>query len=64
MKRLAFASIEFVYDFDTEEEAKRFVVSNQGKGWYFDGEPKPLDDADGTYTLTVRKPYKNYNPGW
>lgn len=64
MARIAFASIELVYDFDSEEEAKNFVTMNQGKGFYFEGEPKPLDTKDGTWTITVRKPYKDYNPGW
>lgn len=62
MKRTVFASIEFVYDFDTKEEARRFVRNNQGKGWYFEYEAKTTQD--GKYTLTVRKPYKDYNPGW
>lgn len=64
MRRVAFASIEFVIDFDTEEEARKYYIKNQGKGWWFDGEPKCLDDAEGSWSITVRKPYKKYNPGW
>lgn len=65
MIRTAFASIEFVYDFDTYEESKRFINNNQGKGWFFmDKEPMPLDTEKSGYTLTVRKPYKSFNPGW
>lgn len=32
MKRIVFASIEFVYDFDTEKEANEFIISRKNKG--------------------------------
>lgn len=64
MKRVVFAHVEYVYDFDTKEEADRFIkeAPKGCRGWYFVTE-EPEDDGD-VWTVVVDKPYKNYNPGW
>lgn len=86
MKRIAFAHIEFVIDFDSYEEALKYVRDNQGKGWHFEEQqsndmiyiPSFLDDEqawnkwydryiypqDENWIVVVRKPYRDYNPGW
>lgn len=85
-KRIAFAHIEFVIDFDSKEEARKYIRENQGKGWNFEpnrtgytSKPYSFDDEDtwnkwcdehifqqdkNNWTVTVRKPYGKYNPGW
>ena len=63
MRKIAFASIEIVYDFDTEEEAKQFISYNANKKWWWVSK-EPYPQGNGVWTVTVRKPYKDYNPGW
>ena len=64
MKKVAFAHVEYVYDFDTKEEADRFIkeAPKGWNGWYFVTK-EPEDNGD-VWTVVVKKPYKNYNPGW
>ena len=61
-RKVAFAWVTFVYDFDFEEECDRFIKANRGKGWYF-GE-KSYDRFGGYWTVRVEKPYRDYNCGW
>lgn len=63
MHNVVFASIEFDYDFDTEDEAKAFVLKNMDKKWWWDSR-EPQLQRNGKWSLRVRKPYKDYNPGW
>lgn len=87
-KRIAFAHIEFVIDFDNYEEAVKYLKDNQGKGWHFEpnnssggsmfapskyaGEEEwnkwcseyIYQQDENSWTIVVRKPYRDYNPGW
>ena len=58
---IAFANISLIIDFETREEAEEYKKQNFGKGWWF-GEVSKIDDN--TWTMEVRRPYKDYNPGW
>ena len=62
--RIGFASVKLTMDFQSMEDAMKYKEANRGKGWLFH---KPyLIDSDGGYTvsMTVQRPFKNYNPGW
>jgi hypothetical protein len=62
--RVAFASVELTIDFKSMEDAMKYKAANQGKGWLF-MEAYPIDSCEGfAVSMTIRKPYKNYNPGW
>lgn len=73
MKKVVFANVEFTLDFTSKEEAIKYVRDNQGKGWFF--EPISPDENgydkfvykqrdEDSWTVIVRKPYKNYYAGW
>ena len=59
--KITFASISLVIDFDTKEEAENYKTKNYNKGWWF-GEISKIDEN--TWTMEVRRPYKDYNGGW
>ena len=65
MRKVIFASIEYVCDFDTKEEAEAFMVKNARKGWWWDTKEPYLNKAAGNkWTVVYRTPHRNYNPGW
>lgn len=59
---IAFAHIELVIDFTTREEAEAYKAKHSGKGWHFE-KIEYNDQIDG-YTMIVRRPYRDYLPGW
>lgn len=59
--KITFASICLVIDFDTKEQAEEYKIKNYDKGWWF-GEISKVDDN--TWSMEVRRPYKDYNGGW
>lgn len=59
---IAFAYTELVIDFPTLKEAEDYRAKNQGKRWQFENIERN-EQIDG-WTMTVRRPYKNYLPGW
>lgn len=62
--RVAFASIELTMDFASMEDAIEYKRANQGKGWLF-MKPYLLDEGDEfKASMTVRRPYNGYTPGW
>ena len=63
MRKVVFASIEFDYDFDTKEEAEKYIRDNANMGWYWESK-EPYKQGNGMWSVRVRKPYKDYNPGW
>lgn len=65
-KRICFAWREYWYDFDTEEEAQKFIKDNSRKGWFFpkDKPYKGYGEEVNIWCVQVRKPVKGYNPGW
>ena len=64
MKRIVFAWVTFMYDFDSEQEAVEFIKNSHGKGWQVDEQPYKQNWGD-CWTVRVEKPYnKKYNPGW
>ena len=64
-RRVAFASIELMIDFASLEDAIEYKRANQGKGWLF-MEPYLLHGGDEQFeaSMTVRRPYNGYTPGW
>jgi hypothetical protein len=63
-RRVTFASIELTIDFASMEDAIEYKRANQGKGWLF-MEPYLLHGGDEfEASMTVRRPYKGYTPGW
>ena len=63
-RRIAFAHVELVMDFTSVYEAMAYKETNRGKGWLFK-KPYLIDSGDGfKVSMTVKRPYKNYNPGW
>jgi hypothetical protein len=64
-RRVAFASIELTIDFASLEDAIEYKRANQGKGWFF-MEPYLLDGGDEQFkaSMTVKRPYNDYNTGW
>ena len=64
MKKTAFAWITFMYDFDTEEEAEKYVKRNRGRYWLISKPYKNNNNNGFPYTVEVKKPYGKYNPGW
>lgn len=74
MKKVVFAWIEEIIDFDTRENAEKYFIEGRNKGWQFN--PKNggyLTFEDCVYrngntelpwSLQVEKPYGNYYPGW
>ena len=64
IRRVAFASIELTMDFASLEDAIEYKRANQGKGWLF-RKPYSIDSGDGfVVCMIVKKPYRDYNPGW
>lgn len=63
MRKVVFANIEYVCDFDTKEEAEAFVDKNASKGWWWDTKPY-WNESAGKWTAVYRTPHRNYNPGW
>jgi hypothetical protein len=62
--RVAFASIELTMDFKSMEEAIAYKEAHQGKGWLF-RKPYLIDSSDEfKASMTVKRPYNNYNTGW
>ena len=59
--KITFASICLTIDFDSIEDAENYKMKNHNKGWCF-GEISKVDNN--TYSMEVRRPYKNYNGGW
>ena len=59
--KIVFASICLIIDFDSREDAENYRIKNHNKGWWF-GEISKVDDN--TYSMEVRRPYKDYNGGW
>lgn len=59
---IAFAHIELVIDFTTREEAEEYKAKHSGKGWHF--ENIEYNDQIEGYTMIVRRPYRDYLPGW
>ena len=59
--KISFASISMIIDFNSEAEAELYKTKNYDKGWWF-GEISKIDEK--TWTMEVRKPYKDFNPGW
>lgn len=64
MKKIAFASISILMDFSSELEAVKYRSENRGKGWWFGEIYKNNNDNDLMYSMEIRKPYGNYNPGF
>ena len=63
-RKVAFASVMITMDFASMEDAVRYRKANHGKGWFFQ-EAYPIDGSEGyTVSMTIRKPYKGYIPGW
>lgn len=62
MKRIAFAHVAVLYDFDSELEAMDFQRESRAKGWFVNREV--YKSSDNVWSLEVFKPYKRYNPGW
>lgn len=63
-QRVAFASVMLTMDFKSMEDAMKYKETHKGKGWFF-MEAYPIDGSEGyNVSMTIRKPYKNYNPGW
>ena len=60
--KIAFANVEFVIDFETLEEAEAYKEKNEGKHWFFESIER--NEQMGGWTMTVRRPYKYYLPGW
>jgi hypothetical protein len=60
MKRVVFAWVTVVLDFDTMEELQKYKLDNYDKGWHFGDE----SINEGFYTLEVHRKYGNYNAGW
>ena len=63
MKRVALACIEYVYEFDTKEEAETYIRDARWSGWWFETKKPVYNDCD-KWEVIVRKPYKDYTPGW
>lgn len=64
MKQVAFAWVTFLYDFDTLEKAEEYYKKNrfdEKKHWLIE---EPYENGVGGWTVEVKKPYKDYNPGW
>lgn len=59
--KISFMNISMIIDFNSEEEAELYKIKNNNKNWWF-GRISKIDDN--TWTMEVRKPYKNFNPGW
>ena len=59
--KVTFASIVFQLDFESKEEAENYKIENIGKHWWFGEISKVSSD---TWTMEVRRPYKDYNGGW
>lgn len=66
MTHVSYARVEMVIDFETEQDALKYIEENQGKGWRFT-DPEQYDtdaDANGNkWSVTIEKPYKDYNFG-
>ena len=62
--RITFASIELTMDFASLEDAIEYKKANRGKGWFFMN-PYLNDSGDGfAVSMTVKRPYNGYTPGW
>lgn len=59
-KRIAFAHIHLVYDFDTLSQMREFKRECKNKGW------KVVNsyENDDCWTVGVKRNYRNYNTGW
>lgn len=64
MKRVAFASISILMDFSSELEAIKYRAENRGKGWWFGEIYENNNDNELMWSMEIRKPYGNYNPGF
>ena len=62
MKRIAFAHVACLYDFDSEQEALDFQNEAKSKGWFINKEVYKADENK--WSMEVFQPYKNYNGGW
>lgn len=60
MKRVVFAWVTVVLDFDSKEELEKYKLDNYDKGWHFGDE----SINEGFYTLEVHRKYGKYNAGW
>lgn len=59
-RQVIYAHIEYVYQFDTQDEAEQFMYENRRKNWKF-----VLSKQTGNYYIViVRKPFKGYKPTW
>lgn len=67
MKRVAFAYITKVLDFDTMEEAEGYKKAHPegARFFYPDGDGEIHENGAGGYSVTVRTPLNSrYQPGW
>lgn len=64
MKRVVFAHIAIIYEFDTITEQMSFIIecNTNNKGWYINSKWHEKDRD--VYCVEVFKPYRNYNGGW
>lgn len=58
MKRIAFAHLKIVYDFDTKEECDKYIKRIDGKYKY-----RAYNNGD-FWSCIVYKPYRNYEMGF
>ena len=64
MKKIAFASISILMDFSSDSEARKYKAENRGKGWWFGEIYENNNGNEFKYSMEIRRPYGNYNPGF